>query len=620
MSFMFNPYPYEDNAPLNSPDLSDRTVESIVAGPRNIALHLADKIRDSLESGEKSCFILAMDGYAGAEWTQSVNLVAQTFSTFKIDTELIDVSSCYKSPDELDKMLEENLEEGRKKDPVLLFGKLFKGGHESLFNPVKLSLLKKRLLASRRRKTGKSAIIIYGFGSAFEGLRSLVDSIAYFDVTPKQAILRIKNGRFRNLGDIHARPFKTMMRRCYFYDFELALHLRAELIRKNLVDFYIASDTPDSMMLVPGNAFSDICASLVKYPFRCKPVYLEGVWGGHYISRLRNLPAEMKNCAWVFDLIPLEVSLLVKVGKHTLEIPFFAFVNKVEIPLMGRECTRAFHGYFPIRFNYDDSYHSSGNMSIQIHPDAKYAKENFNELGRQDESYYVVATGHGAKTYVGLRDGADAGEFIAAVKKSETAHTPVDYVKYVNYIDSKPGVQVMLPAGTVHSSGRNQVVLEIGSLTVGSYTFKLYDYLRKDLDGIPRPIHTCHGERVLRKERTGSWVRENIVRDPQLIRKGNGWAEYVIGESPLLYFGLYRYEFEKKIECDTKGVFHVLTLVDGEKVEISSKTNPERRYVQNYLDVVVVPADMGQYVIRNLGEQPVCIHKTCLKSNFTGAI
>ncbi len=49
-------------------------------------------------------------------------------------------------------------------------------------------------------------------------------------------------------------------------------------------------------------------------------------------------------------------------------------------------------------------------------------------------------------------------------------------------------MQFMLPGGTIHASGRNQLILEIGSLTVGSYTFKLYDYLRADLDGTRRPI------------------------------------------------------------------------------------------------------------------------------------
>ncbi len=68
----------------------------------------------------------------------------------------------------------------------------------------------------------------------------------------------------------------------------------------------------------------------------------------------------------------------------------------------------------------------------------------------------------------------------------------------------------MLPAGTIHSSGQNQLVLEIGSLTIGSYTFKLYDYVRKDLDGTPRPIHSVYGEEVLSKERNASWVKKII--------------------------------------------------------------------------------------------------------------
>jgi hypothetical protein len=174
----------------------------------------------------------------------------------------------------------------------------------------------------------------------------------------------------------------------------------------------------------------------------------------------------------------------------------------------------------------------------------------------------------------------------------------------------------MIPAGTIHSSGRNQVVLEIGSLTIGSYTYKMYDYLRADLDGIPRPIHTYHGEQVLCRERKTSWVRENLVQEPRVVREGEGYAESIVGEHDLLYFSLRRLEFEKSIEDDTAGKFHVLNLVDGEQVIIQSVDNPELQYVQTYLDVVVVPAGTGRYIIRNMGNQPVCIHKTMLKDGF----
>jgi hypothetical protein len=158
--------------------------------------------------------------------------------------------------------------------------------------------------------------------------------------------------------------------------------------------------------------------------------------------------------------------------------------------------------------------------------------------------------------------------------------------------------------------------LEIGSLTIGSYTYKLYDYLRADLDGIPRPIHTWHGERVLRTERTTSWVKENLVQEPRLVRSGENWAEFIVGEHDLLYFSLRRLEFDKEIEDNTGGRFHVLTLVDGEKTIVESVDNPELCYTMNYLDIVVVPAITGRYRIRNLGNQPVCIHKTLLKDDF----
>lgn len=615
MSFMFNPHPFDDPTAVNRPDLTKEVLDSIITGTKESARQLSELIIDKLESGSRNV-VLALDGYIGAQFEQTVNLISQNLRLKSIAVKTFNSVHILKPGSQLDDELSENLEEDREKDPVLLFGKLFKGGYEDLFDGEKAAWIKKSI-EDFKNGTSREVFIIYGFGTTVQMFRPYYDYICYFDVTPKEVILRARKGAFANLGDDVAKPIKALLRRCYYIDFEVAGHLRWDLIKSDAIDFYLASNDPDNISLMPRESFNSILSSLAKYPLRCKPVYLEGVWGGHYITRFRNLPASMQNCAWVFDLIPLEVSIVVEAGNQLLEFPFFTFVQKEGEALMGSACVEKFSGYFPIRFNYDDSYHSSGNMSIQVHSGHQYNVENYNEHGRQDESYYVVATGHEAKTYIGFNEDADPVEFIKEAKISEKEASPIDYKKYINHVKSEPGLQLMLPAGTIHSSGRNQVVLEIGSLTIGSYTYKMYDYLRADLDGKPRPIHSFHGENVLRREYKTSWVNENLIQDPQIVNKGKDWAEYIVGEHDLLYFSLRRLEFEKTIEGDTAGKFHVLTLVDGEKVLVQSLDKPEFNYTQHYLDVVVIPANIGKYKITNLGKQPVCVHKTMLKDGFT---
>ena len=614
MSFMFNPYPYDDPTAINRPILSAETIQSIVSGTKESAAYISNLLIEKISEKSKNS-VIALDGYISAQWKQMVNLISQNLKQKSIKVRAINFAEIYKSATQLDEELSPYLEEDREKDPVLLFGKLFKGSFGDLLDNEKLKDFE-TFLNSTKADFSNEVVIVYGCGCTIQKLRPLYDWICYFDVTPKEVMLRARKGIFANLGDTLAKPIKALLRRCYYVDFEVAMHLRGELIQKGDIDYYIAGTNPDNLQLIPKSSFNLIMSSLVQYPMRCRPVYLEGVWGGYYIQKLRNLPKEMRNCAWVFDMIPLEVSIVVEAGKQLLEFPFFTFVQNKGKELMGQECVDKFGGYFPIRFNYDDSYHSSGNMSVQLHSGHKYNVENYGEHGRQDESYYVITTGHGAKTYIGFNEDADPDEFIREAKKSEKEFTPVDYQKYINHIDSKPGTQVMIPAGTIHSSGRNQVVLEIGSLTIGSYTYKMYDYLRADLDGKPRPIHTYHGEHELKKGRKTNWVKENLVQNPQLVRSGDGWAEYIVGEHDLLYFSLRRFEFEKRIEDNTNGKFHVLNLVDGEKVVISSLDNPELSYTQNYLDMVIVPANMGRYVIENMGNQPVCVHKTMLKDGF----
>ena len=173
----------------------------------------------------------------------------------------------------------------------------------------------------------------------------------------------------------------------------------------------------------------------------------------------------------------------------------------------------------------------------------------------------------------------------------------------------------MIPAGTIHASGQNQLILEIGSLTVGSYTYKMYDYLRKDLDGNPRPIHSYFGSLNLNRDMKEDYVRANLVNGRRrVLRSGTDWEALVVGECDQLYFSLRNLKFVDGMEDNTDGDFHVLALVDGESITVRSKKDPSLHFDMNYLDMVVVPASMGEYeLINNKPGTWITVHKTMLK-------
>jgi mannose-6-phosphate isomerase class I len=596
MSFMFKPYRFTDPEAINKPVIPLEISKQSVSG--NDAV-----VKKLLEAAKKSN-VLFLDGYVGAYFPTLCKRITEEVS----DCILIDLRDAYKSSEELEALVADSLPQDRVIDPILLFGKSIHREFDTLFDRAKTAALKTRI--AEERKSGRP-VVVYGCGAILFNENN--DTAAYMDVTPLETTLRIRERKVKNLGDDAFRPLSEVFRRMYYYDYEICMQYRQEVIDADRFDFYIDGNMDDRLKMLPLAALKECMKIQLNSPFRATPVYLEGVWGGTFVKQLRHLPADMKNCAWVFDMIPNEVSLQIQVGLDTFNIPFSTFFKANASSLMGAESVKRFGRVFPIRFNYDDTYNGNGNMSIQVHPPQAYNTEHFGEPFQQDESYYCVKTA-GSKTYIGFQDDCDIDEFYKCIDRAEKEHIPFDHDKYVNSFPSTEGDQYLLPGGTIHASGRNQIVLEIGSYTIGSYTFKLYDYLRKDLDGNPRPIHSIHGKNVLVTDRRRSKIDGVLRPQPKVVREGQGWKEEIVGEHDLIYFSLRRFSFDHSVADDTEGKkFHVLVLVKGDEVLIYSKKDPTCCYHAKYMDMVVVPASMGEYGIINLGKTPCQVTKTMLK-------
>jgi mannose-6-phosphate isomerase class I len=318
------------------------------------------------------------------------------------------------------------------------------------------------------------------------------------------------------------------------------------------------------------------------------------------MERVCDLPKDgAPNHAWCFDCVPEENSLLLGFGGKRVEIPSLNLVLMHPRELLGEAVYKRFGAEFPIRFDFLDTV-GGGNLSLQVHPLTAYIREQFGMDYTQDESYYMLDAEEGAGVYLGLKDGVDRAAMIADLERARAGDSDFPAEEYVNLFPAKKHDHFLIPAGTVHCSGKGSMVLEI-SATPYIFTFKLWDWGRLGLDGRPRPIHLEHGARNIQWDRTTEWVRDSLVNQFQPVASGEGWREERTGLHELEFIETRRHWFTGKVPHDTRGTVHVLNLVEGDEAIVESPTGAFTPFIVHYAETFIVPAAVGAYTIRPHG-------------------
>ena len=204
MSFMFNPYPFDDVSAVNQVEITDAA--SVVEGTRNTAGYLADRILD-ICSGKNGRIVVGLDGYPTADWLPLIRLVSHELTRRGAAVTQYDVKQLYSSASELERLLEDHLPVDLESDPVSLFGKLYHGDITVLFDERRLNAFRKATTDT----SGGGVTFVYGCGCGMESFREMYDLLVYVDVIPKDAVLRIKGGEYQNLGDDRVRTYRETM-------------------------------------------------------------------------------------------------------------------------------------------------------------------------------------------------------------------------------------------------------------------------------------------------------------------------------------------------------------------------------------------------------------------------
>lgn len=204
------------------------------------------------------------------------------------------------------------------------------------------------------------------------------------------------------------------------------------------------------------------------------PACKDYLWGGHRLVDEYNKEYDGDILAETWELSchpdgPSRIANGRYAGKTLAE-----YIEGEGKGVLGSHCRR--FRDFPILIKFIDA---KQDLSVQVHPDNRYALKNEGQYGKT-EMWYVVDAGEDATLYYGFKQEISKEEFAERIQND----TVLDVL---NKVPVQKGDVLFIESGTIHAIGADILIAEIQQNS--NVTYRVYDYGRVGKDGKKRDLH-----------------------------------------------------------------------------------------------------------------------------------
>ena len=213
------------------------------------------------------------------------------------------------------------------------------------------------------------------------------------------------------------------------------------------------------------------------YPLTFKPIFKEIIWGGAEILHFKGLPDESQKIGESWELSNVDQNFSVVANGPLAGKTIDKLIQEYGEQLLGTHVFKKTGLTFPLLIKFIDA---CDDLSIQVHPNNRIAKERHHSFGKT-EMWYVVNASPDAFLYSGFSRPIDADEFVRHVEAGTITEV-------LNKFHVKAGDVFFLPAGRIHAIGSGCFITEIQQTS--DLTYRIYDYNRHETEGKVRELHT----------------------------------------------------------------------------------------------------------------------------------